>query len=129
MRLRINRFTPSRRDLIYSRDIEASLVQPHFVVSGESRNEEIKDMPGIYRQSVDLLVDTIGRDIAMGLKSHMLFYVMDEELKDPTATMASKADSPRATGSRLTPGSVSAPSPPAAASNVGRRSTLLTSPL
>ena len=41
MRLRINRFTPSRRDLIYSRDIEASLVQPHFVLSGELRNEEI----------------------------------------------------------------------------------------
>ena len=94
MRLRINRFTPSRRDLIYSRDIEASLVQPHYVVSGESRNEEIKDMPGIYRQSVDILVDTIGRDMDMGLKSHMLFYVMDEELKDPTATMASKSDSP-----------------------------------
>ena len=94
MRLRINRFTPSRRDLIYSRDIEASLVQPHFVVSGKLRNEEIDDMPGIYRQSVDVLVDTIGKDMDMGLTSHMLFYVMDEKLKDPTATMASKSDSP-----------------------------------
>ena len=94
MRLRINRFTPSRRDLIYSRDIEASLVQPHFVVSGKLRSEEIDDMPGIYRQSVDVLLDTIGRDMDMGLTSHMLFYVMDEELKDPIATMASKPDSP-----------------------------------
>ena len=94
MRLRINRFTPSRRDLIYSRDIEASLVQPHFVVSGKLRSEEIDDMPGIYRQSVDVLLDTIGRDMDMGLTSHMLFYVMDEELKDPIATMASEPDSP-----------------------------------
>ena len=65
MRQRINRFTPSRRDLIYSRDIEASLVQPHFVVSGKLRSEEIDDMPGIYRQSVDVLLDTIGRDMDM----------------------------------------------------------------
>jgi len=94
MRLRINRFTPSRRDLIYSREIESSLVQPHFVVSGKSRSEEIEDMPGIFRQSVDVLTDAISKDINMGLKSHMLFYVMDEELKDSTATMASKSDSP-----------------------------------
>ncbi len=94
MRFRINRFTPSRRDLIYSREIALSLVQPHFVVSGKSRSEEIEDMPGIFKQSVDILIDTIGRDMEMGLTAHMLFYVMDENLKDPMATNASKSDSP-----------------------------------
>lgn len=94
MRLRINRFTPSRRDLIYSRGIRFSLVQPHFVVSGKSRCEEIHDMPGIYRQSADVLLETIGRDMEMGLTAHMLFYVMEENLKDPTATNASISDSP-----------------------------------
>ena len=94
MRLRINRFTPSRRDLIYSRGIRFSLVQPHFVVSGKSRCEEIDDMPGIYRQSADVLLETIGRDMEIGLTAHMLFYVMEENLKDPTATNASMSDSP-----------------------------------
>lgn len=94
MRLRINRSTSSRRDLIYSREIATSLVQPHFVVSGKSRNEEIHDMPGISRQSVDVLIDTIGRDMDMGLKAHMLFYVMEEGLKDSIATNASNYDSP-----------------------------------
>ena len=77
IRPRINRWTISRRDMIFSPDIKSSLVQPHFVVSGEGINEAIESMPGIFRQSVDVLCQTIAEDMALGIKSHMLFAVVD----------------------------------------------------
>ena len=94
IRPRINRWTTSRRDLIFSPDIKSSLVQPHFVVSGEGVSEAIQSMPGIFRQSVDVLCQTIAEDMALGIKSHMLFAVVDSHDKDPTASKASNSDMP-----------------------------------
>ena len=94
IRPRINRWTTSRRDLIFSPDIKSSLVQPHFVVSGEGVSEAIQSMPGIFRQSVDVLCQTIEHDMALGIKSHMLFAVVDSHDKDSTASKASNSDMP-----------------------------------
>ena len=88
-RPRINRWTKSRRDLIFSSDIKSSLVQPHFVVSGDDIDEEIESMPGVNRQSVDVLMKTIANDMEKGISSHMLFGVVDPHEKDPMATKAS----------------------------------------
>ena len=62
VRPRINRWTQSRRNLIFDLSIKSSLVQPHFVVSGEGIDEPISSMPGINRQSVDKLIQTISYD-------------------------------------------------------------------
>jgi delta-aminolevulinic acid dehydratase/porphobilinogen synthase len=64
-RPRINRWTQSRRDLIFGTSISQSLVQPHFVVAGENINQPIDGMPGIHRQSVDVLLETISNDVSM----------------------------------------------------------------
>ena len=48
-RPRINRWTPSRRDLIFSNSIKKSLVQPHFVVQGESQSELIVTNPPTFK--------------------------------------------------------------------------------
>lgn len=93
-RPRINRWTQSRRDLIFSPGIKSSLVQPHFVVSGTGVDEEIESMPGVSRQSVDVLIESIGKDMENGLTSHMLFGVVDSHEKDPMATKASDMDMP-----------------------------------
>ena len=93
-RPRINRWTQSRRDLIFSPGIKSSLVQPHFVVSGTGVDEEIESMPGVNRQSVDVLIETIGKDMENGMSSHMLFGVVDSHEKDPMATKASDMDMP-----------------------------------
>ena len=93
-RPRINRWTQSRRDLIFSSGIKSSLVQPHFVVSGKGVDEEIESMPGVNRQSVDVLIETIGKDMENGMSSHMLFGVVDSHEKDPVATKASDMDMP-----------------------------------
>ncbi len=93
-RPRINRWTQSRRDLIFSSSIKSSLVQPHFVVSGEGRDEAIDSMPGVNRQSVDVLMETIAEDMEHGISSHMLFGVVDSHEKDPLASKASDSTMP-----------------------------------
>ena len=93
-RPRINRWTQSRRDLIFSSDIKSSLVQPHFVVSGSGVNDAIETMPGISRQSVDVLMETIAGDMDNGISSHMLFGVVDSHDKDPMASKASDSEMP-----------------------------------
>ena len=94
IRPRINRWTPARRNLNFASDIKSSLVQPHFIVSGSGINEPIASMPGINRQSVDVLCATIAEDMALGITSHMLFAVVDNHHKDSTASKASDADMP-----------------------------------
>ncbi|MEC7096916.1 MAG: porphobilinogen synthase, partial [Candidatus Thermoplasmatota archaeon] len=94
IRPRINRWTIARRNLNFASDIKSSLVQPHFVVSGSGVNEPIDSMPGIHRQSVDVLCETIASDMALGIKSHMLFAVVDNHEKDSTASKASLPDMP-----------------------------------
>lgn len=94
IRPRINRWTESRRNLVYGPSITESLVQPHFVVSGEDVNEEIPGMPGVNRQSKDVLVRTIAEDVSMGLAAHMIFPVMDDNEKDPLGTRAADDEMP-----------------------------------
>ncbi len=94
IRPRINRWTSARRNLINGSSIQSSLVQPHFVVEGDMVNEPILTMPGINRQSVDVLVKTIEKDMEMGITSHMLFPVLKQSDKDPIASKASNLSMP-----------------------------------
>lgn len=94
IRLRINRWTAARRALINDSSIAQSLVQPHFVVDGSDVDVEIASMPGISLQSVDVLVETISNDMAIGITNHMLFPIVDPALKDASASAASKHHMP-----------------------------------
>jgi porphobilinogen synthase len=100
IRPRINRWTPARRNLIFESSINNSLVQPHFVVEGEGINDEITTMPGIFQQSVDVLLETISKDVESGINNHMLFPVIDSSIKDPLASVASSDDMPLQTAVR-----------------------------
>ena len=94
IRPRINRLTEARRKLIYGTNIVSSLVQPHFVINGEGIDEPILSMPGINRQSVDVLLSTISKDMENGITSHMLFPVINTKNKDSTGSKASNSDMP-----------------------------------
>ncbi|MEK9934272.1 MAG: hypothetical protein VW555_06120, partial [Luminiphilus sp.] len=72
IRPRINRWTASRRDLLFGDSLLSSLVQPHFVVEGSGIDEPIRGMPGIHQQSVDVLLETVKADAAHGVKAVML---------------------------------------------------------
>ncbi|MDP6199801.1 MAG: porphobilinogen synthase [Candidatus Poseidonia sp.] len=93
VRPRINRWTSSRRDLLFGDSLLNSLVQPHFVVEGTGVDEPIHGMPDIHQQSVDVLLKTIKADAACGIKAVMLFGVVAKEHKDSEASHASNPSS------------------------------------
>jgi porphobilinogen synthase len=72
------------RDLVAEARLDAGmLVQPHFVVPGGGIAEPIGAMPGIEHQSVDRLVRTVESDLALGIRSVLLFGVPDDAAKAP----------------------------------------------
>ena len=81
------------RDLVAESRLDASmLVQPHFVVPGSGISEPIGAMPGIDHQSVDRLVQTVGADLDLGIRSVLLFGVPDESDKAPDGRGATTDD-------------------------------------
>ncbi len=79
------RMTPILRELVAETAVKKQkLIQPHFVVEGEKQVQEIRTMPGIVRNSVDELVRQIGRDLELGIRSHILFGL--PEAKDEQAS-------------------------------------------
>lgn len=93
IRPRINRWTASRRNLLFDGSLLSSLVQPHFVVEGSGINEPIEGMPGINQQSVDTLIETVKEDARHGIHAVMLFGVVAKEHKDSLAAHAHKTSS------------------------------------
>ncbi|TAM77747.1 porphobilinogen synthase [bacterium] len=60
------------------------LVQPLFVLPGSGVREEISSMPGIYRYSIDTVVEEARRLADLGLRSVLLFGIPDH--KDEVAS-------------------------------------------
>jgi porphobilinogen synthase len=85
--------SPVLRDLVAEARIDAGMfVQPHFVVPGNGISEPIGAMPGIDHQSVDRLVETVGKDLELGIRSVLLFGVPDETVKRPDGSAAAAED-------------------------------------
>ena len=93
IRPRINRWTASRRSLLFDDSLLSSVVQPHFVVAGQGVDEPIEGMPGIHQQSVDVLLNTVKEDAEHGVRAVMLFGVVAAEAKDSEASEAHKPGS------------------------------------
>lgn len=70
----------------------SGMIQPYFVCDGKQIREPITGLPGINRESVDSLVETIDRDQEIGIKKVMLFGVTDR--KDVMAATAMDDDNP-----------------------------------
>lgn len=64
------------------------LIYPVFVLEGEGREEEVSSMPGVRRQSVDLLLKTAGECVALGIPALALFPVVSQEYKSLQAEEA-----------------------------------------
>ena len=83
------RMSPVLRDLVAETRLDPRMfVQPHFVVPGDGISEPIGAMPGISHESVDRLVETVGRDLDLGIRSVLLFGVPDETVKRPDGSAA-----------------------------------------
>lgn len=86
-RPRRNRYSSSRRSLVRETKLDvAQLVYPLFITDGSGIKDEIISMPGNYRMSIDNVLKEIEECKSYGLKSFILFPVVEESLKDKTAT-------------------------------------------
>jgi len=87
------RRTPAIRSLAFETTLAPErLIQPYFVGDGSGIKEEIKGLPGIYRESPDQLVRSIADDVKLGINKVMLFGVT--ERKDPMAASSKDVENP-----------------------------------
>ena len=68
------------------------LIYPVFVLEGENRRESISSMPGVERQSLDILLKTAERAVKLGIPALALFPVIDLPLKSLGAEEAYNPD-------------------------------------
>jgi porphobilinogen synthase len=74
--------TLSKNDLIF----------PLFMVDGSGIKQEVPSMPGIFRQSTDILLEEIAECMQLGIKTFCLFPAFEEKLKDKYATISYDPD-------------------------------------
>ena len=81
------------RNLTAEQSLSVSgLIQPYFVTDGIGVRDEIAGLPGIFRESVDSLMQSIGDDRKLGISKVMLFGVTDR--KDSQARTALNEENP-----------------------------------
>jgi porphobilinogen synthase len=68
------------------------LIYPVFVLEGEGRREDVASMPGVQRQSVDLLLQTAAECVRLGIPAIALFPVVDQSRKSLDAAEAWNPD-------------------------------------
>ena len=66
-------------------------IYPVFVLEGEGRIEKVSSMPGVERQSLDILLKTAERAVKLGIPALALFPVIDASLKSLGAEEAYNA--------------------------------------
>ena len=64
------------------------LIYPVFVMEGQQKEEAISSMPGIKRQSMDLIIETAKECFKLGIPAIALFPVIDQKLKTEDAKEA-----------------------------------------
>ncbi|XVN41523.1 MAG: porphobilinogen synthase [Rickettsia endosymbiont of Argas persicus] len=93
IRLRRNRKALWLRELVAESNLSVDdLVLPLFVVEGHNERQEISTMPGIYRFSIDQIVETAKKAAELGIKAIALFPSIDQELKSENADEAYNLD-------------------------------------
>jgi porphobilinogen synthase len=68
------------------------LIWPIFILEGTNQREEVKSMPGVFRQSIDLWLQTLEEAVELGIPAVALFPVVDVSLKNEEATEAMNPD-------------------------------------
>ena len=64
------------------------LIYPVFVLDGENRTEDVASMPGVKRQSIDVLLKTAGECVKLGIPAIALFPVVEQQHKSLDAAEA-----------------------------------------
>ncbi len=64
------------------------LIYPVFVLDGENRTEDVKSMPGVQRQSIDVLLKTAAECVKLGIPALAIFPVIEQQHKGLDAAEA-----------------------------------------
>ena len=89
-RMRRDKFS---RQLMQENHLRAvDLIYPVFVLTGKQRRENVISMPGVVRQSLDLLLLQAEQCLQLGIPAMAIFPVIDTELKNLTASEAYNPD-------------------------------------
>ncbi len=64
------------------------LIYPVFVLEGENKTEAVNSMPGVQRQSIDVLLKTAEECVTLGIPAIALFPVISEDFKSLDAKEA-----------------------------------------
>lgn len=92
-RFRLYRITQEVRDRYADVALHPSdFIHPYFVKEGTGIREEIASMKGVFRFSIDTLLEDIGELLARGIDKVLLFGVIDEQEKDERGSMAYAPD-------------------------------------
>lgn len=88
-RLRRTRAHTFSRNLCAEHELTVNaLIYPVFIVEGSHQRQEIESMPGIYRFSVDTLLEEAAELVALGIPAIALFPCIEPALKTPDAREA-----------------------------------------
>ena len=88
-RPRRNRSSSSIRDLVSEKHLHPhNFIWPVFLIDGLQKKESISALPGIYRWSVDLLVNQIKEALSLGIKAFAIFPKVGEGLKNSTGSIS-----------------------------------------
>lgn len=68
------------------------LIYPVFVLDGENRTENVASMPGVQRQSIDILLKTAKECVTLGIPVMAIFPVVDAQFKSLDAAEAYRED-------------------------------------
>lgn len=68
------------------------LIYPVFILDGENRIESVSSMPGVQRQSIDVLIKTAEECVKYGIPALALFPVVEQSLKSLDAQEAYNPD-------------------------------------
>ncbi|WP_026956544.1 porphobilinogen synthase [Algoriphagus vanfongensis] len=86
-RPRRNRKSEVVRNLVEETTLSVNdLIFPLFLIPGEKKKVEVDSMPGIYRFSIDKMLEEIESCMKLGVKSFDVFPAYPEELKDSVAS-------------------------------------------
>lgn len=85
---RMRRDAFSRRLMQENRLHPDDFIYPVFVLEGQKREEAVPSMPGVVRQSVDVLMRQAERCLQLGIPALAIFPVIEPDLKDLAASEA-----------------------------------------
>ncbi len=79
-----------RELLVETKLSKSELIFPLFMVEGDNIKQEVPSMPGIYRFSVDNLMEEINECVGLGIKTFCLFPAFPESKKDKIPTLTAE---------------------------------------